>query len=153
LVAPRSGLLRRAAVTLIANRLPRSAFPREVAVGINLPVLAFTVVLALIVGVVFGLAPALRRALLSGGRAVGSGVCANRIHALLVAAQVAVTLLLLSVGGAAAEGFLELMRVPLGYDPHNTLVIGIPLHDNTYMTWERRAMYFDQLRQRREACT
>ncbi len=39
------------------------------------------------------------------------------------------------------------MRAPLGYDPSQTLVVGIPLRDNTYMTWEHRAAYFDQLRQ------
>jgi putative ABC transport system permease protein len=55
--------------------------------------------------------------------------------------------LLLSGGGAVTQGFLHLMRAPLGYDPSQTLVVGIPLRDNTYMTWEHRAAYFDQLRQ------
>jgi putative ABC transport system permease protein len=144
-----------AAVALIANWLPHSAFPPEVAMQINLPVLTFTVSLALITGLLFGLAPALRlsrteanRVLLSGARTVGSGVRANRTHGFLVAAQVALTLLLLSAGGAVTQGFLRLMRAPLGYDPGQTLVVGIPLRDNTYMTWEHRAAYFDQLRQR-----
>jgi putative ABC transport system permease protein len=143
-----------AAVALIANWLPRSAFPPEVAIQINLPVLAFTVSLALVAGLLFGLAPALRlsrteenHVLLSGARTVGFGVRSNRTHGLLVAAQVALTLLLLSGGGAVTEGFLRLMRAPLGYDPSETLVVGIPLRDNTYMTWEHRAAYFDQLRQ------
>ncbi len=147
-------LVAHAAVALIANWLPRSAFPPEVAIQINLPVLAFTVSLGLLAGVLFGLAPALRlsrteanRVLLSGGRTVGFGVRSNRTHGLLVAAQVALTLLLLSGGGAATQGFLRLMRAPLGYDPSQTLVVGIPLRDNTYMTWEHRAAYFDQLRQ------
>lgn len=143
-----------AAVALIANWLPRSAFPPEVAIQINLPVLAFTVSLALVAGLLFGLAPALRlsrteanRVLLSGARTVGFGVRSSRTHGLLVAAQVALTLLLLSAGGAVTQGFLRLMRAPLGYDPSQTLVVGIPLRDNTYMTWEHRAAYFDQLRQ------
>jgi predicted permease len=143
-----------AAVALIANWLPRSAFPPEVAIQINLPVLAFTVSLALVAGLLFGLAPALRlsrteanQVLLSGARTVGFGVRSNRAHGLLVAAQVALTLLLLSGGGAVTQGFLRLMRAPLGYDPSQTLVVGIPLRDNTYMTWEHRAAYFDQLRQ------
>jgi predicted permease len=143
-----------AAVALIANWLPRAAFPAEVAIRINVPVLAFTVVLALLVGLIFGLAPALRLSRTEGTRLLlpatpppGFGGGANHVYAALVAAQVALTLLLLSVGGAATEGFLTLMRVPLGYDPHNTLVIGIPLQDNTYMTWEQRAAYFAQLRQ------
>ncbi len=143
-----------AAVALIANWLPRSAFPPEVAIQINLPVLAFTVSLALVAGLLFGLAPALRLSrteangvLLSGARTVGFGVRSSRTHGLLVAAQVALTLLLLSAGGAVTQGFLRLMRAPLGYDPRQTLVVGIPLRDNTYMTWEHRAAYFDQLRQ------
>jgi predicted permease len=142
------------AVALIANWLPRSAFPPEVAIQINLPVLAFTVSLALVAGLLFGLAPALRlsrteanQVLLSGARTVGFGVRSNRAHGLLVAAQVALTLLLLSGGGAVTQGFLRLTRAPLGYDPSDTLVVGIPLRDNTYMTWEHRAAYFDQLRQ------
>jgi predicted permease len=142
------------AVALIANWLPRSAFPPEVAIQINLPVLAFTVSLALVAGLLFGLAPALRlsrteanQVLLSGARTVGFGMRSNRAHGLLVAAQVALTLLLLSGGGAVTQGFLRLTRVPLGYDPSDTLVVGIPLRDNTYMTWEHRAAYFDQLRQ------
>ena len=141
-------------VALVANWLPRSAFPREVAIQINLPVLAFTVSLALIAGLLFGLAPALRlsrtetnRVLLSGARAIGYSVHANRTHAFLVAAQVALTLLLLSAGGAATQAFLRLTRAPLGYDPSQTLVVGVPLRDNTYMTWEQRAAYFEQLRQ------
>ena len=144
-----------AAVALIANRLPHSAFPPEVAIQINLPVLGFTVCLALIAGVLFGLAPALRlsrpeadRVLLSGARTVGTGLHGNLTHGFLVAAQVVLTLVLLSAGGAVTQGFLRLMRAPLGYDPSHTLVVGIPLRDNTYMTWEQRAAYFDQLRQR-----
>lgn len=146
-------LIAYAAVTLIANALPRASFPREVAIQINPPVLAFTVALALMAGLLFGLSPALRlsrtdanRVLLSGARTIG-GVSANRAHALLVGGQVALTLLLLSSGGAVTESFFRLTRAPLGYDPHNTLVVGIPLRDNAYMTWQQRAAYFHQLRQ------
>ncbi len=38
-----------------------------------------------------------------------------------------------------------MMRVNLGYDPHNIMSVGIPVHDNTYTTWEARRAYFDQL--------
>jgi predicted permease len=147
-------LMAYAVVALIATRLPRSAFPPEVAIQINLPVLAFTVSLALIAGLLFGLAPALRlsrpeadRVLLSGARNVGTGLRGNVTHGFLIAAQVALTLLLLGSGGAATQAFLRLTRAPLGYDPSQTLVVGVPLRDNTYMAWEQRAAYFDQLRQ------
>jgi putative ABC transport system permease protein len=64
---------------------------------------------------------------------------------------VALTILLLAAGSAVAEGFLRLMRTPLGYDPRNTLVVGIPLRNNTYMSFERRAAFIDQLRARTAA--
>ena len=38
-----------------------------------------------------------------------------------------------------------MMNVNLGYDPHNTMSVGIPVHDNTYTTWEARGTYFNQL--------
>ena len=52
---------------------------------------------------------------------------------------------MLAGAGAAMEGFLHLMRTPLGYDPHNVMSVGIPVHDGTYKTWAARSAYFDQL--------
>jgi predicted permease len=54
--------------------------------------------------------------------------------------------LLLAGAGSAMEGFVRLMHMPLGYDPHHVLSLGIPLHDNSYTTWAARAAYFEQLR-------
>jgi predicted permease len=38
------------------------------------------------------------------------------------------------------------MRVPLGYDPHNVVSVGVRLHENTLTSWEARVTYFEQLR-------
>ena len=46
------------------------------------------------------------------------------------------------------EAFVALMHKPLGYDPHNVMSIGIPLHDGAYTTWAGRAAYFEQIRAR-----
>ena len=40
------------------------------------------------------------------------------------------------------------MHTPLGYDPHNIMSVGIPVHDGTYQTREERSAYFQQLRTR-----
>jgi predicted permease len=143
-----------AAVAMLVQWLPQSAYPREVEVQVNLPVLAFSVGLALVAGLLSGLSPALRLSrkeakgmLLSGMRSTGTRR-ANRAHGLFVIGQVAMTLVLLSIGGAAAESFLHLLRAPLGYDPRNTLIVGIPLQDNTFMKWGERAAYFDALREK-----
>jgi len=139
---------------LIVRWLPRTAYPYEAAVQINMPVLCFSVGVALLTGLVFGLSPALqfsrpeiRRVMQSSARTVGAGARAKRTHGLLIAGQIALTLLLLAAAAAATQGFLHLMYTPLGYDPRNTIVAGIPLHDNTYMKWEERAAYFHQLRE------
>jgi predicted permease len=40
------------------------------------------------------------------------------------------------------------MHTDLGYDPHNAAALGIPVHQNTYGTWEQRLAYFDRLQQK-----
>jgi len=70
------------------------------------------------------------------------------LHSTLIAGQIALTLLLLATAGAAIQGFIKLNRTSLGYNPHNVMSVGIPVHDNSYITWEKRATYFDQLLQK-----
>jgi hypothetical protein len=48
-------------------------------------------------------------------------------------------------GAVAMEGFLRMMHTTLGYDPHNVMSVGIPVHDGTYPTWAARSAYFEQL--------
>jgi predicted permease len=147
-------LLAYASLILIVRWLPRWSYPYEAAVQINLPVLCFSVGVALLTVIVFGLSPALQfsrpdvsRVMQSSARTVRGGARAKRTHSLLIAGQIALTLLLLAAAAAAIQGFLHLMNEPLGYDPRNTMVVGIPLHDNSYMKWEERAAYFHQLRE------
>ena len=68
------------------------------------------------------------------------------MHDALIAGQIALTLLLLAGAGSAMEGFARLMHTPLGYDPHNIVSVGIPLHKNALPAWAARAAYFEQLR-------
>jgi putative ABC transport system permease protein len=130
-------------------------FPAESVIRINLPVLFFSVALAFATAVVFGLSPALQlsrpdiaRLMQGSSRRVAGSAGAKRAHATLVAAQVALTLLLLTVAGAAAKGFLHLVNADLGYDPHHAMSLPIPIHENTHMTWQDRAQYFEHLREK-----
>jgi len=142
-------------VKLIVNWLPEFSFPHEAAISINLPVLFFSVGLALLTGIVFGISPALQSArpdvaqvMQANTRKMTAGVRGRRTHSILIAGQIALTLLLLAAAGVAMRGFVSMMRVNLGYDPHNTMSVGIPVHDNTYTTWEARRAYFSQLLQK-----
>jgi putative ABC transport system permease protein len=58
----------------------------------------------------------------------------------------ALTLLMLTTAGAAIEGFLGMLHMHLGYDPHNIMSVGIPVHEGTYKTWPERVAYFERLR-------
>ena len=141
------------ALAVIQSLLPRSSFASEVSIGINLPVLVFSVTVALGTGVLFGLWPALQlsrtqigQMMQSGTRRVAGSVRGRRTHSILIAAQVALTLLLLAAAGSSMKGFAQLIHQPLGFDPHNVMAIGIPLREESYRTWPARVAYFEQLR-------
>jgi putative ABC transport system permease protein len=125
--------------------LPQSLYPREAAIAINLPVLAFCAVLAFLTPLLFGLLPALR---LSTSDTSVRGARRQRTPAVLIAGQIAFTLVLLTVAGGAAQAFLRLVHTNLGYDPHNTMDVGIPVHIGSHPNWEARVAYFDRLRNR-----
>ena len=140
-------------LALIVTWMPAHMFPRDVAIGINMPVLLFSAGLALLTAISFGLAPALHMAkpqisqlMQSSAKNTTVSARGKRLHGALIVAQIAMTLVLLTATGAAIQGFLNLLRVPLGYDPHNVISVGIPVHENSYATWQERVNYFEHLR-------
>ena len=143
------------ALALIRNLLPKNTFASEAVIRINLPVLFFSVVVALGTGVLFGLWPALQLSrthigeiMQSGARRLAGSVRGRKAHSMLITAQVALTLVLLAAAGSSMKGFAQLIHQPLGYDPHNVMSIAIPLRASSYGTWPARAAYFEQLREK-----
>lgn len=139
-------------VGTIAELLPKYQFPHEAAIQLNIPVLIFSVGLALFTGVLFGLWPSLQlsspdvvRVMQSSTRRIAGGTRGRLTNNIVIAGQIALTLVLLAGAGAAMRGFLHLLHTPLGYDPHNVMSVGIPVHDGAYPTWEARSAYFEQL--------
>jgi predicted permease len=151
-----AGLGVAAAVGILAGIktvLPRFAFAPEVVVNINVPVLLFCIGIGLLTGVVFGLGPALRlsrtkigQMIQTSARRVLGGVHGRRTYDALIAGQIALTLLLLAGAGSAMKGFARLLHTQLGYDPRNVMSVGVPLHEDTFTSWESRRAYFEQLR-------
>jgi predicted permease len=140
-------------LALIMAWMPEGMFPPDVAIRINAPVLLFSAGVALVTAVLFGLVPALQMAkpeisqvMQSNSTKTAGSVRGKRLHGSLVAAQIALTLLLLTAAAAAIQGFVQLTRVPLGYDPHDVVSMGIQLQENSYTTWQARVNYFEQLR-------
>ena len=140
-------------LSVITALLPRNAFPSESVIGMNAAVLGFSIGLAFIATIVFGLWPAVQlsrpeiaRIMQTGARRVAGSVNARRTHGLMVGAQVAVTIVLLTAASAAGKGFLRLMNTELGYDPRNAISLPIPVHQNSHVSWQDRSQYFEQLR-------
>jgi predicted permease len=139
-------------IAVIVANLPEFSFPHEAAIQINLPVLIFSILIAVSTGIIFGLWPALQlskpevsQIMQSNTRKTTSDAKGRRTHAVLIGGQIALTLLMMAGAGAAIEGFLKVADTPLGYDPHNIMSVGIPIHDGTYKTWPERSAYFEQL--------
>ncbi|MGA8088130.1 MAG: ABC transporter permease [Terracidiphilus sp.] len=142
-------------IAVIVANLPEYSFPHEAAIQMNLPVLIFCVVVAVSTGILFGLWPAwqlsrpeVSQVMQANTRKTTGDVKGRRTHAVLIGGQIALTLLMMAGAGAAIEGFLKVARTPLGYDPHNVMSVGIPIHDGTYKTWPERSAYFERLFQK-----
>ena len=139
-------------VDFIVANLPEFSFPHEAAIHVNLPVLLFCMVVAIGTGILFGLWPALQlshpevsQIMKANSRKATGDVKGRKIHSTLIGGQIALTLLMMAGAGAAIEGFLKVAHVNLGYDPHNIMSVGIPIHDGTYTTWTERAAYFQKM--------
>jgi predicted permease len=142
-------------VAVIVAMLPETYFPHEAAIHINLPVLAFSVAVALLTGIVFGLWPALtlsrpdlRGVMQAGTRKIPGRLGARAANNTLIAVQIALTLLMLAGAGTAIQGFLRMMHTTLGYDPHNVMAVEMPISYAAYGTWAKRSTYFEAVRKK-----
>ncbi|HEY6371012.1 MAG TPA: ABC transporter permease [Candidatus Sulfotelmatobacter sp.] len=123
--------------TLLPTILPADAFNiplRQVdSILVDRWVLAFTVVVSCLTGILFGLAPAVSalrgdvsEPLKEGGRGSTAGR-SNRLRHVLVASEVALALVVLSGAGLMIESMSRLLGVNPGFNPKNVLVMGISL--------------------------
>ncbi|MGA7318545.1 MAG: ABC transporter permease [Silvibacterium sp.] len=140
-------------IGFIVPRLPEHSYPYEADFHINLAVLWFSVGLALLSGVVFGLFPALHssrpqisQVMQAGTRRLTGNVKGRRMHTALIAGQIALTLLLMTAAAAAIHGFIRMNTVPLGYEPKQAMSVVIPVRENAHTTWADRARFFTDLR-------
>jgi len=126
--------------------------PRTKEVGLDLWVLGFTLLVALITGVIFGLAPALQaskanisEALKEGVRGTTSGRGARRLSNMLVIGEIAVSLVLLVSAGLMIKSFLQLRAIDPGFDAHNLLTMQIALPPSKYPDEPQQIQFVEQL--------
>ena len=52
----------------------------------------------------------------------------------------------MTAAGAAIQGFIRMLHVPLGYQPHHVMSVVIPIREDAHTTWADRARFFTELR-------
>ena len=147
-------LLAFGAVKWIAAAMPYYSFPHEAAIHVSIPVLAFSVVIAVITGILFGMSPALQLSrpnlselIQSGSTRHSGGGSDRKTHRMLIGGQVALTLVLLTIAGAATRAFLTAFRVPLGFDVDKVTSLNLVLPRKSYPGWTERANKYESVRQ------
>jgi predicted permease len=146
------GLLLAAAGTRTLARLRPEGIPRLEEIGVDLRVVAFTVLLALLSGLLFGGiavlrygAPALVPALKEGGKGGTAGRGRHRARISLVVAQVALALVLLVGSGLMVKSFWKLRSVDPGIRPHGLLTASLSLPRAEYRDPASVARFLQQL--------
>jgi putative ABC transport system permease protein len=131
------------------NTLPVS---RLEGIGVNAPVLAFTLALSLVAGIAFGVGPALRVAtsdlgarLKEAGRPGTSGPAAGRLRRTLVVAEIALSSTLLLGAGLLLKSYYVLQQEPLGFDPDDVVTLQLDLPRAKYRGAQDHRMFFDGL--------
>ena len=113
--------------------------PRLADIHLDGSVLVFTILLSLLTGILFGLAPALQvsrpnviESLKEGGRGLADSLPRSRMRSFLVVSDVAVAVVLLVGAGLLIQSFWRLRRVDLGFNPHRLLTFKIDLPYTRY---------------------
>src|SRR5689334_3598792 len=124
--------------------------------GINVPVLAFTIALSVFSGLVFGLAPALQvsKPNLNESLKEGSRQSSGRSHGLrssLVVFEIALSLVLLVCAGLFFRSFLTLFKTDPGFDPDHVLTMNLILPRAKYKDEPQSAAFYKELVQRVKA--
>ncbi|HKP10530.1 MAG TPA: FtsX-like permease family protein, partial [Blastocatellia bacterium] len=131
----------------LLDRLPISGVARIEEVSLSGVVLAFTAGLALLTGLLFGLVPALRAygmGLATGMReGMRGSVAGRRINSVLVAAQFALSLILLIGTGLLLKSFQRLESVNPGFNPEQTLTLSAALPRSKYNKPELAMQFYN----------
>lgn len=128
--------------------------PRLDQVKIDGAVLAFTLALSILTGIIFGLAPALQSSrinlveeLKEGQRSSlkGSGI---RLRGLLVVSQLALALVLLTGAGLLTQSFARMITLRPGFNPENLLTVQLFLPLDTYKKRSQVAEFYQRVTER-----
>ena len=146
------GLLVAYFTTSALAQLAAAAVPGMEDVSIDRSVLAFTFLVSVMNGIVFGMFPALtayrsdpNEVLKTGATATGRGLIHMKFRNLLAAAELAISLVLLVGAGLTAKSLLRVVQADPGFETENILAASFSLPDNSYTNDDQRRQFVDQL--------
>ncbi len=129
-----------------------SGIPRATSVAIDARVLGFTLALAVLSGLLFGMAPLMHLgatstslALRDAGSRTTSPSARNRVRRALVVAEVALAVMLVVGAGLLLRSFWNLLRIDAGFDRTNLTTFSVALPTRVYTDSTRRVAFFDDL--------
>jgi predicted permease len=135
-----------------------AGIPRLDNIGINGAALAFTALVAVLAGLLFGVLPALRAsstrvmaALRDGGRSAASGSARHRTRNALVMTQVALAFVLVIGSGLMVRSFQALRSVDPGFSANGVLTFEVRPLPTKYVNAEAMAQFYGRLIERLEA--
>lgn len=132
-----------------------AGIPRVESVTVDARVLAFSLVVSVLTGIAFALAPALRLARpgaldsLRGGARSGADAASRRFRSALVAVELALAVVLMVGAGLFVNSFLRLLSVDPGFDPENAVAMAITLNSG-YESQDEGTAFFRALTERIE---
>jgi putative ABC transport system permease protein len=126
--------------------------PRADEIGVDPPVMLFTLLVSLVTGLLFGLAPAVHTAaadlhgmLKEGGRGSAGDRGGQGLRRMLVVAEVALALTLLTGAGLLIKSFARLQGVDPGFEPRRLLTFNLSLPASRYHSDTAQIAFFDQV--------
>lgn len=137
----------------LIGRLPLEGIPRIAEVQVSAGTLLFTAAVALVTGVLFGLAPAFRAHQMGLNAGLREGVrstasASGRLNNLLVGAQVALSIMLLIGSGLLLKSFAHMLAVNPGFRPENLLTMRISLSERSFDPPEKMIQFYEALIER-----
>lgn len=142
----------------VARKMHPGNIPRLDELSMDYRVLCFTFAIAVVTGVIFGLAPALRASrveltanLKAGGKGLANGglsVRRDKLRGALVIAELAISLPLLVGAGLLVRSFIHLANVPPGFDPQNVASMSISAYGPQFKDPVTRVHFYQELSDR-----
>ena len=120
-------------------------------VGLNVPVMLWTLLIAVITGVLFGLTPALHLTRLNlndslkeGGKGEGGQTSNRRMRNVFVVSEIALAVVLLAGAGLLVKSFIKLQQIDRGFNTDNVLTMVVRLPDYKYSKDPQVIAFFRQ---------